>query len=145
MRSRGSSAVCWATRTTHNPEDSKISIASPILRAQLGRETRSTCQMGAGGAKMQQSESGGGSFPARSFASFRPVMAEQLWRGNQRNQVKRVLFIMIGATALLTLMAGCTTPTTTSTPAQETVLVVPVYRVPKDVAASVNSAYWRSQ
>ena len=54
--------------------------------------------------------------------------------------MKRVLFKMIGATALLTLMAGCTTPTTTGTPAQETVLVVPVYRVPKDVAASVNNA-----
>ena len=62
--------------------------------------------------------------------------------GKQRNQVKRVLFLMIGAT--VTFMAGCTTPTT-STPAPETVLVVPVYRVPKDVADRVNNEYWRSQ
>jgi hypothetical protein len=49
---------------------------------------------------------------------------------------------MIGATALLTLMAGCTTPTTTSTPPEEGVLVVPVYRVPHDVFASVNAGKW---
>ena len=33
--------------------------------------------------------------------------------------MKRVLFTMIGATALLTLMAGCATTTTTSTPDEE--------------------------
>jgi hypothetical protein len=62
--------------------------------------------------------------------------------GKERNQVKRLVFIMIGATALLTLMAGCTTPTTTSTPPEEGVLVVPVYRVPHDVFASVNAGKW---
>jgi hypothetical protein len=61
--------------------------------------------------------------------------------GKERNQVKRVLFTMIGATALLTLMAGCATPTTTSAP-EESTLVVPVLRMPKDVVASVNGAYW---
>ena len=62
--------------------------------------------------------------------------------GKERNQVKRVLFIMIGATALLTLMAGCATyPKTTSAP-EESTLVVPVLRMPKDVVASVNGAYW---
>ena len=62
--------------------------------------------------------------------------------GKERDQVKRVLFIMIGATALLTLMAGCATKTTTSTPEKETTLVVPVVELPKDVAASMNAAYW---
>ena len=62
--------------------------------------------------------------------------------GKERNQVKRVLFIMIGATALLTLMAGCATTTTTSTPEKETTLVVPVVALPKDVVARVNAAYW---
>jgi protein-tyrosine phosphatase len=62
--------------------------------------------------------------------------------GKERDQVKRVLFIMIGATALLTLMAGCATKTTTSTPEKETTLVVPVVELPKDVAARVNAAYW---
>jgi len=62
--------------------------------------------------------------------------------GKERNQVKRVLFIMIGATALLTLMAGCATTTTTSTPDKEETLVVPVVALPKDVVARVNAAYW---
>ena len=62
--------------------------------------------------------------------------------GKERNQVKRVLFIMIGATALLTLMAGCATTTTTSTPEQEGTLVVPVVALPKDVVARMNAAYW---
>jgi hypothetical protein len=45
---------------------------------------------------------------------------------------------MIGATALLTLMAT----TTTSTPAEEGTLVVPVVALPKDVVARMNAAYW---
>ncbi|MGA7901319.1 MAG: hypothetical protein WCA06_01645, partial [Terrimicrobiaceae bacterium] len=56
--------------------------------------------------------------------------------------MKRVLFIMIGATALLTLMAGCATTTTTSTPDKEETLVVPVVALPKDVVARMNAAYW---
>jgi hypothetical protein len=58
--------------------------------------------------------------------------------GKERDQVKRVLFTMIGATALLTLMAT----TTTSTPAEEGTLVVPVVALPKDVVARMNAAYW---
>jgi hypothetical protein len=38
--------------------------------------------------------------------------------------VKRVFFIMIGATALLTLMAGCATTTTTSTHDEERSMLV---------------------
>jgi hypothetical protein len=75
---------------------------------------------------------------------------------------------MIGATALLTLMAGCTTTRASSTPDEEGKLVVPVYklpgtdklvvpvyklpgtdkpvvpviRLPRDVVARVNEAYW---
>jgi hypothetical protein len=58
--------------------------------------------------------------------------------GKERNQVKRVLFIMFGATAL----SGCATTTTTSTPETEETLVVPVVALPKDVVARVNAAYW---
>lgn len=38
--------------------------------------------------------------------------------------MKRVFFIMIGATALLTLMAGCATTTTTSTHDEERSMLV---------------------
>jgi uncharacterized lipoprotein YajG len=58
--------------------------------------------------------------------------------GKERNQVKRVLFIMIGATAL----SGCATTTTTSTPEKDETLVVPVVALPKDVVARMNAAYW---
>jgi hypothetical protein len=44
--------------------------------------------------------------------------------GKERNQVKRVFFIMIGATALLTLLAGCATTTTTSTHDEERSMLV---------------------
>jgi hypothetical protein len=50
--------------------------------------------------------------------------------GKERNQVKLVLFIMIGATALLTLMAGSATTATASTPDTEGILVVPVVELP---------------
>ena len=43
---------------------------------------------------------------------------------------------------MLTLMAGCATKTTTSTPEEEGTLVVPVVGLPKDVVARVNAAYW---
>jgi hypothetical protein len=33
--------------------------------------------------RCDKSESGGGFFPARFFASFRPVMAERIWRGKK--------------------------------------------------------------
>ncbi len=79
--------------------------------------------------------------------------------------MKRVLFIMIGATVLLV----CATTTATSAPDEPDKLVVPVYklpgtpdklvvpvyklpgtdklvvpvyRLPKDVVARVNEAYW---
>jgi hypothetical protein len=72
--------------------------------------------------------------------------------GKERNQVKRVLFIMIGATVLLV----CATTTATSAPDEPDKLVVPVYKLPgtpdklvvpvyklpKDVVARVNEAYW---
>ena len=72
--------------------------------------------------------------------------------GKERNQVKRVLFIMIGATVLLV----CATTTATSTPDESDKLVVPVYilpgtpdklvvpvyRLPMDVVARVNAASW---
>jgi hypothetical protein len=72
--------------------------------------------------------------------------------GKERNQVKRVLFIMIGATVFLV----CATTTATSAPDEPDKLVVPVYklpgtpdklvvpvyRLPNDVVARVNAAYW---
>jgi hypothetical protein len=58
--------------------------------------------------------------------------------GKERNQVKRVLFIMIGATVLLV----CATTTATSSPDESDKLVVPVYRLPMDMVARVNAASW---
>ena len=55
--------------------------------------------------------------------------------GEERNPVKRVLFPMIGATMLL---IGATTATTSAADK----LVVPVYKMPKDVVASVNAGKW---
>ena len=86
--------------------------------------------------------------------------------GKERNQVKRVLFIMMGATVWLV----CATTTATSAPDEPEKLVVPVYKLPgtpeklvvpvyklpgtpeklvvpvyklpNDVVARVNEAYW---
>jgi hypothetical protein len=58
----------------------------PIVRKQLGvasQERHSACQWAPVVQRCHKSESGGGSFPARFFASFRPVMAERIWRGRK--------------------------------------------------------------
>ena len=57
-----------------------------IVRKQLGvasQETHSICQWAPVVQRCHKSESGGGFFPARFFASFRPVMAERIWRGKK--------------------------------------------------------------